>query len=82
MGNALSEPVGRRHVVFVAGYDAMTSDRPYRKGFSPEKALAIIEESAGEQFHPDEAKVFLKIKRAQLERGEPVTELENEEVAC
>lgn len=26
MGNALSEPVGRRHVVFVAGYDAMTAD--------------------------------------------------------
>ncbi len=60
-------------------YDAMTSDRPYRKGFSPEKALQIIEESMGEQFHPDVAKVFLKIKRAQLERGEPVTELQKEE---
>jgi putative nucleotidyltransferase with HDIG domain len=60
-------------------YDAMTSDRPYRKGFSPEKALQIIEESMGEQFHPEVAKVFLKIKRAQLERGEPVTELQKEE---
>ena len=63
-------------------YDAMTSDRPYRKGFSPEKALAIIEESSGEQFHPDVAKVFLKIKQAQLERGEPMTELEDEVKAC
>lgn len=60
-------------------YDAMTSDRPYRKGFLPEKALQIIEESMGEQFHPEVAKVFLKIKRAQLERGEPVTELQKEE---
>lgn len=59
-------------------YDAMTSDRPYRKGFAPEKALQIIEESMGEQFHPDVAKAFLKIKRAQLEHGEPVTELEKE----
>jgi len=59
-------------------YDAMTSDRPYRKGFSPEKALQIIEESMGEQFHPEVAKAFLKIKRGQLERGEPVTELEKE----
>lgn len=60
-------------------YDAMTSDRPYRRGFSPEKALGIIEESMGEQFHPEVSKVFLKIKEAQLERGEPLTELQREE---
>jgi len=59
-------------------YDAMTSDRPYRKGFAPEKALQIIEESSGEQFHPEVAKIFLKIKRAQLEHGEPATELDKE----
>lgn len=33
-------------------YDAMTSDRPYRKGLPPEQALEILREGAGTQFDP------------------------------
>ena len=42
-------------------FDAMTSDRPYRDALATERALAIIRESAGKQFHPDFSRVFLEI---------------------
>lgn len=41
-------------------YDAMTSDRPYRKGFGPEKAAGILKECAGTQFDPVMVQAFLK----------------------
>jgi HD-GYP domain-containing protein (c-di-GMP phosphodiesterase class II) len=34
-------------------YDAMVSDRPYRKGLSKEKAISEITTMAGKQFHPE-----------------------------
>jgi HD-GYP domain-containing protein (c-di-GMP phosphodiesterase class II) len=34
-------------------YDAMVSDRPYRKGLSKEKAISEIVSLAGKQFHPE-----------------------------
>lgn len=40
-------------------FDAMTSDRPYRKGLSMETAFMEIEENAGSQFHPQLAKCFI-----------------------
>ncbi len=39
-------------------YSAMTTDRPYRKGFSAEQALEEIANGAGTQFDPDLAKSF------------------------
>ncbi|RME34873.1 MAG: HD domain-containing protein, partial [Deltaproteobacteria bacterium] len=40
-------------------YDAMTTDRPYRKALSHEVAIAEIREHAGTQFDPDIAQAFL-----------------------
>ena len=34
-------------------YDAMTSDRPYRKSMSQEKVFSILRECRGTQFDPD-----------------------------
>jgi putative two-component system response regulator len=34
-------------------YDALTSDRPYRPGLPALEALAILEQGAGSQWHPD-----------------------------
>lgn len=34
-------------------FDAMTSNRPYRRGMSKEEALSIIIEESGRQFHPE-----------------------------
>jgi len=42
-------------------YDAMTSDRPYRKALPVEKALTEIEKNAGTQFHPEIACTFINI---------------------
>ncbi|MDX1631766.1 MAG: GAF domain-containing protein, partial [Thermoanaerobaculia bacterium] len=42
-------------------YDAMTTDRPYRKALSPEEAAAEIEEHAGTQFCPEVAGAFRRL---------------------
>jgi HD-GYP domain-containing protein (c-di-GMP phosphodiesterase class II) len=41
-------------------YDALTSDRPYRKGWSKTKAIKYIKEQSGQHFDPDVIKVFLE----------------------
>ena len=43
-------------------YDALVSERPYKKAFSHEKAVEIIMEEAGKHFDPEIAKVFFDIK--------------------
>jgi HD-GYP domain-containing protein (c-di-GMP phosphodiesterase class II) len=40
-------------------YDAMTSDRPYRKGFDHAKAIGLILEESGAQFDPEVLKAFM-----------------------
>ncbi|GGD11673.1 HD domain-containing phosphohydrolase [Pontibacillus salipaludis] len=41
-------------------FDAMTSDRPYRKGMQVEKAMLIIEDGSGTQWDPYFASLFLE----------------------
>lgn len=51
------------HIISLAdAFDAMTSDRPYRKALSEETARNIIKEERGTQFQPDIVDVFLKMK--------------------
>jgi HD-GYP domain-containing protein (c-di-GMP phosphodiesterase class II) len=44
-------------------YDAMTSDRPYRKALSEEEALREIERMSGIQFRPDLVTIFLELTK-------------------
>ncbi len=53
-------PLMARMVAVADTYDALTSDRPYRKGFSNEDALTIIEDIKGSQLCPDCVQSFLK----------------------
>jgi putative two-component system response regulator len=55
-------PLHGRIMAIVDVYDALTSDRPYKKAFSDEEATRIIMDEAGKQFDPDIAKVFFEIK--------------------
>jgi response regulator RpfG family c-di-GMP phosphodiesterase len=53
-------PMLARMVAVADTYDALTSDRPYRKGFANEEALKIIEDLKGSQLCPDCVQSFLK----------------------
>jgi HD-GYP domain-containing protein (c-di-GMP phosphodiesterase class II) len=54
-------PLLSRIVAVVDAYDAMTEDRPYRKGMSKEAALTEIIKNSGKQFDPNIAKIFVEI---------------------
>ncbi len=53
-------PFGARVMSVVDVYDALTSERPYKKPFSHEKSMAIIVEGRGTQFDPDLVDDFVK----------------------
>jgi len=50
-------------IVHVADvYDAVTSDRPYRRGMDNAQALRLIEECAGKQLDPSIVRVFVQLR--------------------
>lgn len=59
-GNAI--PSLARLVAVADVYDALVSDRPYREGWAPERALAHILESAGTHFDPVMADAFAGVE--------------------
>jgi HD-GYP domain-containing protein (c-di-GMP phosphodiesterase class II) len=56
-------PIEGRAVAVGDTFDALTSNRPYRKGLDPEKAIKIIEENKGTQFDPDCADALIRSYR-------------------
>jgi putative nucleotidyltransferase with HDIG domain len=52
-------PLAARIFAIADVYDALTSDRPYRKGWPREQALDYIREQAGSFFDPKVVDVFL-----------------------
>ncbi|MBM3253855.1 MAG: HD-GYP domain-containing protein [Candidatus Omnitrophica bacterium] len=54
-------PVGARIVAIADVYQALTSDRPYRKAYPKDEAMKIIKNSSGAQFDPQVVNTFLKI---------------------
>jgi HD-GYP domain-containing protein (c-di-GMP phosphodiesterase class II) len=57
-------PIEARVVAVADTFDAMTSDRPYRKGLAISVALGEIERYAGTQFDPAIAAAFLRTVRS------------------
>ncbi len=53
-------PVLSRIISIADSYDAMTSDRPYRKALTKEEAIDQILENLGSQFDPRIAKAFVE----------------------
>jgi len=51
-------PLHGRIMAVIDVYDALVSDRPYKKAFDHEKAVSIIMEDAGSHFDPKIAEVF------------------------
>ncbi|MFH1855833.1 MAG: diguanylate cyclase [Candidatus Omnitrophota bacterium] len=54
-------PIGARIIALADVYQALISDRPYRKAYSKQKALEIIKDGAGSQFDPAIVEVFLNV---------------------
>ncbi len=54
-------PRGARIIAVVDAFDAMTSDRPYRKAMSREEAMRELESQAGRQFDPAVVGEFLRM---------------------
>lgn len=54
-------PLECRMLGIADAYDAMVSDRPYRKGLGHEEAVSRLKSGAGEQFDPGLVPIFIEI---------------------
>lgn len=54
-------PLFARIICIVDSFDAMTTDRPYRKKRNTKKALDELEKQSGTQFDPELVKIFIKV---------------------
>jgi PAS domain S-box-containing protein len=54
-------PLPARIFAVVDVWDALLSDRPYRKAWSKDKALKYIKDQSGKQFDPEVVKLFLDV---------------------
>lgn len=61
-------PLNARIMAIADVYDALVSERCYKKPMTPDQACRIIEEDAGKHFDPQLAKVFLDY-REEFEKG-------------
>jgi len=55
-------PLLGRIMSIVDVYDALVSERPYKKAFSPDEAVKIIMDCAGKQFDPVITEVFYEMR--------------------
>lgn len=69
-------PLGAAIIAVADAYDAMITDRPYRKGMLPWKAYEEIERESGRQFHPDAVKAFKRVLQTHEEYRLEKTPLE------
>ena len=58
--NGEAIPRVARIIALADSYDAMTSERSYRKALSEEEVLAEIRNNAGAQFDPEIARIFVE----------------------
>ena len=58
-------PIGSRIVSVIDAFDAMISNRCYRKGLPQEEAMRRLVESSGTQFDPQLVKVFLELAESE-----------------
>jgi putative nucleotidyltransferase with HDIG domain len=76
----IETPMDARIIHVADAYDAMTTDRPYRRGMSHEEAIARLCDGAGTQFDPEVVRRFAEVKLAEAKLEE--AELPAEAHAC
>lgn len=60
-------PLSARIIAVADAYDAMGSDRPYRKKLSHNKILKELKEQSGQQFDPEVVKAFISVLKRKRE---------------
>jgi len=63
-----SIPLGARIVAVADAFDAITTDRPYRKGKAPWEAVQEIVDQTGRQFDPEVVEAFRRVIASQIEQ--------------
>jgi len=63
-------PFGARVIAVADSYDAMTSDRPYRRGLPPAKAVAILRQGRARQWDARVVDAFLSTLADQADQTE------------
>ena len=58
-------PLAAHFLILADAFDAMTTDKPFRKRLSREDALEEIEKGSGTQFHPVIARAFIAVQRGE-----------------
>jgi diguanylate cyclase (GGDEF)-like protein/putative nucleotidyltransferase with HDIG domain len=64
-------PIGARIVAIADAYDAMVSDRPYKRAISHEAALGELRRHAGTQFDPELVTLFCDLFAVDAPRPDP-----------
>ena len=59
-------PIGSRIVSVIDAYDAMISNRCYRKGLSHEEAVKRLRDGGGTQFDPHVVQTFIEIAKREV----------------
>jgi len=59
--------IGARIMAVADAFDAMLSERPYRKAYSKEKAIEELKGNSGTQFDPNIVETFLKVLNSKPE---------------
>lgn len=62
-------PLGARILTIADAYDAMVTDRIYRKGCSTAEAFAELRRCASSQFDPELVERFIEVVQQRIERG-------------
>jgi HD-GYP domain-containing protein (c-di-GMP phosphodiesterase class II) len=57
-------PIGARILAVADSFDAMTSDRPYRKALSRVVAVNELEKCSGSQFDPEVVRAFIEVQKS------------------
>jgi len=61
-------PILARIIAVADAYDAMSSDRPYRKKLSKDKILKELKDQSGKQFDPEIVKVLISVLDREREK--------------
>ena len=72
-------PLSARVMAVADVFDALVSNRSYKKGFPYEKALGIMHEETGTHFDPGVMKAFFAVQDKILEVADKFSEMEKQE---